>query len=312
MSILSKIMNIAQRGAFTARNIWSELTGDGYVINSYAWQSFDGTIEHSNWGDDINWYFLREIIDGKIISYDHALLARHFNRPNYVVIGSTIDLRADEKSVIWGAGIIDGSVTGLPKFKEIRAVRGPKTRQKLLSLGIDCPEVYGDPALLLPLHYKPDIEKTHRIGIIPHFHDLEHVRKKIEQRKDIKLIDIRHYEEWTSVVDEILSCELIASSSLHGLIVSFAYGIPNVWVEFPEGELRDRFKYDDFFASIGIEESPIELSMDDWPGAIESAIQHKPKGRIDLKSLIDASPFKLKNLKPIPYSSTTHKPINDL
>lgn len=296
MSVLSKIRNVTQRGLFTVRNVWSELMGDAYVINSYAWQNFDGTIERSNWGDDINWYFLKEIIDGEIISFDHALLARHFNRPNYVVIGSTIDLRADERSIIWGAGIIDGSVTELPKFKGIRAVRGPKTREKLLSLGIACPEIYGDPALLLPLHYIPDIEKTHRIGIIPHFHDLERVRRKIEYSKNIKLIDIRHYGEWTSFIDDILSCEMIASSSLHGLIVSFAYGIPNAWVEFPEGALRDRFKYDDFFASIGVEDSPIVLSMDDWAGAIESAIHQKPKGRIDLKPLIDSSPFRLKNL----------------
>lgn len=299
MSIVSKIRNVTQRGVFTFGNLWSELTGDSYVINSYAWQNFDGSIDHSNWGDDINWYFLKEIIDGKIISYDHALLARHFNRPNYVVIGSTIDLRADEKSVIWGAGIIDGSVCRLPKFKEVRAVRGPKTRQKLLSLGIDCPEVYGDPALLLPLYYKPGIIKTHRIGIIPHFHDLEHVRAKIVQRKDIKLIDIRHYGKWTSFVDEILSCESIASSSLHGLIVSFAYGIPNVWVEFPESESRDRFKYDDFYSSIGIEESPLVLSMDDWTGAIESKVFHKPMGEIQLEPLIDASPFKLKIINKI-------------
>ena len=52
------------------------------------------------------------------------------------------------------------------------AVRGPLTRQRMLSLSIDCPPVYGDPALLVPLVHPRRSETTRRkLGIVPHYKD---------------------------------------------------------------------------------------------------------------------------------------------
>ncbi|MCM1070057.1 MAG: polysaccharide pyruvyl transferase family protein [Bacteroides sp.] len=290
---MSRIRNIIQKFSFLLGNLINELRG-GIVVNSYAWMNYDGTIDHSNWGDDINYYFLREIIDSPFVTYYHSFWAKHLNRPNYIVIGSTIDLIADEKSVIWGAGIIDSQTAILPKFKEIRAVRGPLTRNKLLGMGYDCPEVFGDPALLIPLHYKPAIKKKYRLGIIPHFHDLPKVRTLFENQTDIKLIDIRNYNDWHDFIDEILECEAIASSSLHGLIMAYAYDIQNVWVEFQQGVRRDRFKYDDFFASIGKSENPLLISDASDINLIFNYLSTWQRGYIDIAPLIKASPFPIK------------------
>lgn len=289
---MSKLFNIAQKIHFLMGVLLKEISGS-IVVNSYAWMNFDGTIDHSNWGDDINYYFLREIVDKPIVPYYHSIIAKHLNRPNYIVIGSTIDLIADEKSVIWGAGIIDSKTTSLPRFKEIRAVRGPKTREKLLSMGFDCPEVYGDPALLIPYHYYPTIEKKYQLGIIPHFHDLPKVRNMISNIKNVKIIDIRNYKHWHDFIDEILSCENIASSSLHGLITAFAYGIPNLWIEFNEGVSRDRFKYDDFFASIGKSEDPIKIGSAADIYNIFDVFDKWESGQINLDPLIKSAPFKI-------------------
>lgn len=291
---MGKLTNILQRIKFEARTLYCELHSDCVAVNSYAWLNYDGLVDRSNWGDDINWFFLREIIDGHLISYDHSRITRALHKPNYVVIGSTIDLRADCDSVIWGAGIIDGNVSKLPDFREIRAVRGPLTRAKLIDLGYDCPEVYGDPALLIPMHYNPVVTKKYRLGVIPHFHDLDTVRSQWGNREDILLIDISHYRHWHDFIDEALSCEAIASSSLHGLIMAHAYGVPNVWIEFDDGEQRDPFKYNDFFASIGKSEKPVKIGECSDLSKIEDALAIWRPGKLDLNPLIEAAPFRLK------------------
>jgi pyruvyltransferase len=44
----------------------------------------------------------------------------------------------------------------------------------------------------------------------------------------VKLIDVRGGVN--EFVDDLLSCEVIASSSLHGLVAPDSYGIPSVWI----------------------------------------------------------------------------------
>ena len=57
---------------------------------------------------------------------------------------------------IWGSGMHD--VEDRPvscRNVRIHSVRGPLSRARWLELGVACPEVYGDPALLMPLLYPP-------------------------------------------------------------------------------------------------------------------------------------------------------------
>ena len=54
--------------------------------------------------------------------------------------------------------------------------------------------------------------------------------------------------KWEKVVDYIYSCDIILSSSLHGIIIADAYNIPNIWLdEFPLNE--GHFKFKDYFLS---------------------------------------------------------------
>ena len=86
------------------------------------------------------------------------------HRKNLYTVGSILGTGMCNATV-WGSGYIDKYTVGntykkiLPKLRklDIRAVRGPLTRDVLLSTGYDCPEVYGDPAVLLPLIYTPNV-----------------------------------------------------------------------------------------------------------------------------------------------------------
>lgn len=202
-----------------------------------------------NWGDDLN-LILPKLINKstKIIIKDHITFGGNYI--NYVCIGSIISWEVDSKSIIWGAGVLNPKIKLAQHPKQVLAVRGPLTRNYLISQGINCPEVYGDPALLLPRFYNPKKKKIYKVGIIPHFTHKNHKWiKKISTIPGIKVIDVQKIKPWTNFIDEILSCEFILSSSLHGVIISDAYNIPNERIIFADGEKKD-FPFEDYYLSV--------------------------------------------------------------
>lgn len=229
---------------------------------------------HSNWGDELNYYFLPRLFRRTVCISDYSWLCRFRLQRQHLIIGSTIGLKCTRNTVIWGAGVLSGD-SPLPEAPaEVLAVRGPRTRSYLLSKGVDCPAVYGDPALLLPMVYRPaNILRKHTLGIIPHYQDMNSdVLRRYEMfHPDCTIINLRHYKRWTDVIDAICSCEAIISSSLHGLIAAAAYGIPHVWaVISPGSTIGGEFKFRDFFESVGqahVDCHPLqraESELSDW------------------------------------------------
>jgi pyruvyltransferase len=187
-----------------------------------------------NWGDAANRPLVRFItgIEPEII--DVATIP---HRTNYLVIGSILHF-SDPDSVVWGAGVMDEGTdfaNGM-KPKSVVAVRGPKTRAHLMKHGIDCPPVYGDPALLMPRFYKPKVEKKHKVGIVRHWTDNNSCGEGYYIDVGMSVFGF---------IDAVCSCERILSSALHGLIVADAYGIPCEHLECG----MNPFKFEDYFQS---------------------------------------------------------------
>jgi pyruvyltransferase len=151
----------------------------------------------------------------------------------------------------WGGCVIgsgklrEGSRLHLERA-EIMAVRGPLTAR---SIGRpDC--VIGDPALLadeLVMVRTRDI----RLGLVPHWSDVLLARRPEFQRYHPVVINVR--DDPLAVVRLIGRCQKVVTSSLHGLIVADAFGIPRRF------ELAARcdsegglFKFRDYSASIGM------------------------------------------------------------
>lgn len=248
-----------------------------------------------NWGDDVNIWLL-EMMTGKKVIPAKKLFLPH-KRKKYCVIGTVIPWCVTSKTTIWGSGYGLAEAKMNCKPKEVLAVRGPLTRQYLLSQDVECPAIYGDPALLLPKYYQPKQLHKSKIGIVLHHRDWDvmGVDALESLRKDALVIDLTRYECWTDIIDQICSCELILSSSLHGLIVSDAYGIPNLFMEFT-WKHGNHFKYQDYFLSVKRQwMEPLQFDKNlDFDSLIIQAREQKDNTVIDTGMLEKACPFALR------------------
>ena len=62
------------------------------------------------------------------------------------------------------------------------------------------------------------------------------------------------------ILEEIASCEYVLSSSLHGLIVSDSFGIPNQRLVVSEKLVGDGYKFNDYYSAFGVKGSIYKLA----------------------------------------------------
>jgi len=202
-----------------------------------------------NYGDLLSKYLVEKISKKKVIWRKPSKFNWLNFSPIYFCTGSILTY-SDKHCVVWGSGIISKEYP--IKKATFLAVRGPKTREYLLKLGYNVPAIFGDPALLLPNYFNPKTGEKYKYGIIPHYNDMKIVKNWFSNRNDIHIINMRtnNIEEKTR---EILSCKNIISSSLHGMIVAHAYGIPAVWQKFSNKVFGDDIKYQDYMESVKLD-----------------------------------------------------------
>ena len=236
-----------------------------------------------NWGDALS-PVLVKALSGRNVVHTEAL---HQHR--ILAIGSILGA-ANLRSEVWGSGFIRAGEKVISAPKAIYAVRGPLTRKMLVDQGINCPEIYGDPALLLPKIFDPDVSVEYELGVIPHYIDKnrEFIRR-CRLDPNILVIDIEDGIE--SFVKAVKSCEMIASSSLHGLICADAYERPNVWIQLSDDVEGGAFKFQDYRSSVGASVmDPVRVTDEVVPAVVSRRVELVPL-EIDLGALLLACPF---------------------
>lgn len=248
-----------------------------------------------NYGDLLSKYLV-EKVSKKGVKWVHPKKQPWYKRSkkHFIAIGSILH-HASKQSIVWGGGIIDKEHP--IAHATFTAVRGPQTRDYLQELGYSCPAIYGDPAILLPLYYKPEVKKAFKLGIIPHYKDYEQVSRKYLGNEDIKVINLMTMDV-EQVTAEIMACERTISSSLHGLIVSHAYSIPSLWVKFSDKIFGDGVKYLDYLDSLELRNYEPEfltstLSADELNNLFREYPTLPDEGKMGLlrKGLLSACPF---------------------
>lgn len=204
-----------------------------------------------------------------------------------MAVGSILGGSGLFDATVWGSGIKSlDQIVSLSKRKyfqklDVRCVRGPITREVLRSCGYMCPEKYGDPAVLMPLIYKPEIKKNNKYGLILHF------RHSTDVPSGIMNLNIRT-SDYKSFINEMLSCEKIISSSLHGIILAEAYGIPAIFL--CEGRDGEILKYYDWYYSTGRKKFNMAYSIEE---AMNMHSESVPDFTNMQKTLMDEFPYDL-------------------
>lgn len=301
-----------------AKKLRQDMLNKIYVYLIFKWNCFiDLTLEHikyklnktkgiilleghgdsSNFGDALNYPFVEYLSGKKVIMSKHLSKKIVQLNASYSVIGSIIQM-SNDNCVIWGAGFMSDQKPRVPQPQNIYAVRGPLTRKIFLDHNIDCPEVYGDPALLLPLLYAPKIEKKYKIGFLPHYVDKKsQYLLPYQNIPNVLFIDVQIGRDYKTLIDQMLSCECIVTSSLHGLILSHSYNIPVLLAKYSEKITGGNFKYNDYLLSVN--KPHIAPTLIDRHYSLEQYITMMDAQKInfDYKLLLDSCPFICKKAK---------------
>lgn len=266
------------------------ITGKKALVMNWATQ---GVIRH-NWGDKLNEWMGRKISGLKVVH--RADIYPYPPRTIQYWIGSHLATGcADPNAVIWGAGCISATVPLVGQPQKICAVRGWLSNQRLKKAGLPAPEVVGDAALLLPRLYKPkrSLEQV-SLGVIPHcFEWDEEFYRRTREWDDVRVIDICGGIE--DVIEQIVACDRIISSSLHGIICADAYGVPSFWLHASDKPVGDGFKFRDYFSSVGRpDRDPFVVTASTERTQLEDLF-HEYRIDIDLDALWAACPVKKVN-----------------
>ncbi len=154
---------------------------------------------------------------------------------------------------VWGSGFISRNVRPASGVTW-HAVRGPISRNMIIDSGGECPPIHGDPALLVPRFLPPSQKRGGRIGIVLHYSHREFLRPgdaKIISTEGCGEADLRKF------ISDLLDCDFIFSSSLHGLIFANAYDIPSrrcIFSRHKTGIGGDDMKFPDYWLGVGLPE----------------------------------------------------------
>jgi len=245
-------------------------------LTLYYWQE---PADFVNFGDYLSLKIVERMVEGPVKVFKKKPPR---NEKKLLALGSLLYF-AYENDVLWGTGM-NGKTPNKSDYTfthlDVRAVRGPITRKFLIEkFNIECPEIYGDPALLMPYLF-PEFDKqeypSNDYIVIPHFSE-----KKLFPRSEHIVYPT---DPWDQVVRKILDSKFVISSSLHGIIVAEAYGIPARMLRVTENEFMT--KYQDYYE--GTNRPDFEFAT-----SVEEALRMGGESPIicDVEKLYDAFPF---------------------
>lgn len=211
-----------------------------------GWAGASEEMNYLNWGDAMSPVMVA-LLTGAAIER----VPFRSERPRLAAVGTVAHGFSGGEVWFWGSGCSPTLNPAAPPSVQrpyripentrlhVAATRGPATAALLGAGEADVP--FGDPVWLLPRFYRPAVEKTHELGVILHLSELADRESEAHPRADLAAYrldggagGVRLINTVTEIsadalrrwVDEVLACKRIVSTSLHGMVVAEAYGIP--------------------------------------------------------------------------------------
>lgn len=209
-----------------------------------------------NFGDVLNKYVFKNVFNTNL-----NLTERY--TCDGIAIGSVIDsyttktFACDKPLTIWGSGFLREPTEKTKLYRPVNviATRGKLTKYWLEKItGQNLSNVIlGDPGLLTSLTFKDlNFTKTHKYGIIPHYADKnEETLNKIKLKNSKFISPLLPPDQF---VKELVSCEIILSSAMHGLIAADSFNIPNIRFIASDNVIGGDFKFNDYYSVFNITE----------------------------------------------------------
>lgn len=212
-----------------------------------------------------------------------------------VIVGTILEIvKTNFNGYILGSGWSRDSITNFP-FAKIKGVRGYLTKD---SLQINKNIIIGDPGLLMsdifPCHLKPKFQ----IGIIPHESEINDPRlKRLKQVLGDKITIINPCDKKaTNILKKINECQYIVSSSLHGLIISDSYSIPNGRIKLNELDDSNDYKFRDYYSSLFEDLKTLQITGNETIDDLINICRMPPLERIEvIKKDLNMMFIELKN-----------------
>jgi len=196
-----------------------------------------------NLGDSLSWLLLG--------AYGFDVEWASPQEAEWVGIGSVLGWFDGFTGTVWGSG---RGGAELPPHDltsaTVLALRGMETR-KLVKGGDGA--VLGDPGLLITDFIDPDPQGY--TAVVPHFQDQERLFGLYESDTPVDVTGSA-----SAAILAISRADRVISSSLHGIVLADAFGIPRKW-DYYHGSLGGGFKFLDYASVMG------EFVPDTWVSA---------------------------------------------
>ena len=232
-----------------------------------------------NMGDWLSPYIISKLTGNSVCYTD-------INNSKLISLGS-IGKFISYHHTVWGTGI-STIETNINKNARFLAVRGPYTAKAIKKSGGNPPELFGDPAILLPLIYQPKkIITKSNYGLVRHFVHQNCDLKISEGITDLNIL-LSSPKDIENFIDQLVSFKAVVTTSLHVLILCISYNIPCRLIKIDETEIGvhgDGIKYNDFYEGVGlISKKHVYFGNSITINSIESAVEND---KIDLNYIVN-------------------------